>query len=121
MWIFDQSDGGIRLLHLKDGHKAPPTRLRFHDLLGEWVLSAGLDSSMRSFSTVADILHRNLGTAHKNQKKAKRLGSQKAGNKLRPIVDFSSGSIYLYIPQIYIWSHYFLTANLFLFSFRAHS
>lgn len=92
MWIFDQSDGGMRLLHLKEGHKAPPTRLRFHDLLGEWILSAGLDSSMRSFSTVADILHRNLGTAHKNQKKAKRLGSQK-GNKLSPITDFSSEPI----------------------------
>ena len=100
MWIFDQSDGGIRLLHLKEGHKAPPTRLRFHDLLGEWILSAGLDSSMRSFSTVADILHRNLGTAHKNQKKAKRLGSQKAGNKLSPIIDFSSGWCFIITFQI---------------------
>ena len=91
MWIFDQSDGGMRLLRVKEGHKAPPTRLRFHDVLGEWILSAGLDSSMRTFSTVADLLHRNLGTAHNNQKKAKRVGSEKAGIKLPPIIDFSSG------------------------------
>ncbi len=91
MWIFDQSDGGVRLLRDRTGHKAPPVRLRFHDLLGEWVLSAGLDSSIRAFSTVADLLHRNLGTAHQNQNKARRVGSDKAGSKLPPIVDFSSG------------------------------
>lgn len=91
MWIFDQSDGGIRLLHVKDGHKAPPTRLRFHDPLGEWVLSAGLDSSLRAFSTVADLLNRNLGTAHRNQNKARRVGSKKAHDKLPPICDFFSG------------------------------
>ena len=60
-------------------------------VLGEWVLSAGLDSSIRAFSTVADLLHRNLGTAHQNQNKARRVGSDKAGSKLPPIVDFSSG------------------------------
>ncbi len=91
MWIFDQSDGGVRQLRDRGGHKAPPIRLRFHDLLGEWILSAGLDSSLRAFSTVADLLHKNLGTAHYNQKKAKRLGPEKAGPKMPAIFDFSSG------------------------------
>ena len=91
MWIFDQSDGGVRLLRDRSGHKEPPVRLRFHDALGEWILSSGLDSAMRSFSTVADLLHRNLGTAHQNQKKARRVGPEKAGGKLPPIVEFASG------------------------------
>lgn len=81
----------MRLLHDREGHKAPPVRLRFHDLLGEWILSAGLDSSLRTFSTVADLLNRNLGTAHYNQKKARKVGPQKAGPKMPPIAHFSSG------------------------------
>lgn len=93
MWIFDGSDGGMRLLHLKDGHKAPPIRLRFHDELGEWVLSSGLDSSLRAFSTVADLLNRNLGTAHHNQNKARRLGQQATQHDVMPpICEFASGS-----------------------------
>ncbi|XP_046440161.1 WD repeat-containing protein 36-like [Daphnia pulex] len=93
MWIFDQSDGGVRLLRDRGGHKAPPIRLRFHDLLGEWILSTGLDSSLRTFSTVADLLHRNLGTAHYNQKKARRVGLEKAGPKMPPITNFASDSV----------------------------
>ncbi len=93
MWIFDQSDGGVRLLRDRGGHKAPPIRLRFHDLLGEWILSTGLDSSLRTFSTVADLLHRNLGTAHYNQKKARRVGLEKAGPKMPPITNFASGKV----------------------------
>lgn len=96
MWIFDQSDGGVRLLREKTGHKSPPLRIRFHDNLGEWILSAGLDSSLRAFSTVADILHRNLGTAHRNQNKARRVGSEKAGGKLPAIFDFASGRDFQY-------------------------
>lgn len=93
MWIFDQSDGGVRLLRERGGHKAPPIRLRFHDQLGEWILSTGLDSSLRAFSTVADLLHRNLGTAHYNQKKARRVGLEKAGPKMPPIITFASESV----------------------------
>lgn len=81
----------MRLHREKEGHKAPPIKVRFHDHLGEWILSAGLDSSLRAFSTVADLLNRNLGTAHYNQKKAKKIGSSKAGSKMPPIVAFSSG------------------------------
>ena len=109
MWIFDQSDGGVRQLRDRSGHKAPPIRLRFFDLLGEWILSAGLDSSLRAFSTVADLLHRNLGTAHYNQKKARKVGSEKAGSKMPPIVDFSSGRIgfcvkmYFLLPKFSIF------------------
>jgi U3 small nucleolar RNA-associated protein 21 len=100
MWIFDQSDGGVRLLREQAGHKAPPIRLRFHDLLGEWILSSGLDSSLRTFSTVADLLNRNLGTAHYNQKKARRVGLEKAGPKMPPIMNFASGMIEIH--QIFL-------------------
>ncbi|XP_067941794.1 WD repeat-containing protein 36-like isoform X2 [Watersipora subatra] len=31
VWIFDQSDGGARLLHRRQGHSAPVSHLRFYD------------------------------------------------------------------------------------------
>ena len=108
MWIFDKSDGSMRLHRDKEGHKAPPIKLRFHDPLGEWILSAGLDSSLRAFSTVADLLHKNLGMAHYNQKKAKKVGPAKAGDKMPPIMTFSSGKI----PKNY---SYCLKRNEYLF------
>lgn len=31
VWIFDQSDGSARLLHRRQGHSGPVTRVRFYD------------------------------------------------------------------------------------------
>ena len=31
VWIFDQSDGGARLLHRRQGHAAPVSQIRFYD------------------------------------------------------------------------------------------
>ena len=31
VWIFDQSDGGARLLHRRQGHSAPVSHVRFYD------------------------------------------------------------------------------------------
>jgi U3 small nucleolar RNA-associated protein 21 len=39
--VFDQPDGGGRLLRERSGHSAPPTRVRFHGNNGQTVLSAG--------------------------------------------------------------------------------
>ena len=50
-WIFDMPDGGGRLLKLREGHAEPPTKIRFYGSLGNNILSASEDSSLRSFST----------------------------------------------------------------------
>ena len=62
-WIFDMSDGGGRELRKREGHEAPPARVRYYGGRGESIVSAGQDSSLRVFSTVADILHKSLGHA----------------------------------------------------------
>ena len=71
-WIFDLPDGGGRLLRLKEGHSAPPTKIRFYGGLGQNVLSAGEDSSLRSFSTVTDLLNKSFGVASFNRKASKK-------------------------------------------------
>ncbi|MCL4119134.1 UNVERIFIED_CONTAM: hypothetical protein GTU68_064212 [Idotea baltica] len=68
IWIFDMPDGGARLLNIRDGHSAPPLMARFHGSLGDQILAAGEDSSLRVFSTVTDILNKNLGQASYNRK-----------------------------------------------------
>ena len=72
MWIFDLPDGGARLLKIQDGHSAPPLFARFHGSLGDSILSAGEDSSMRLFSTVTDIVNRSLGRASYVRKLSKK-------------------------------------------------
>lgn len=72
MWIFDLPDGGARLLKIRDGHSAPPLFARFHGSLGDSILSAGEDSSLRLFSTVTDILNKSLGRASYNRKVSKK-------------------------------------------------
>ncbi|ELT99075.1 hypothetical protein CAPTEDRAFT_181222, partial [Capitella teleta] len=54
VWIFDLPDGGGRLLRMRSGHSAPPNKVRFHGKDGLNVLSAGQDSTLRSFSTDHD-------------------------------------------------------------------
>uniref|UniRef100_A0A915HDN8 Small-subunit processome Utp21 domain-containing protein n=1 Tax=Romanomermis culicivorax TaxID=13658 RepID=A0A915HDN8_ROMCU len=63
MWIFDRADGQARLLHLRDGHKLPPNFIRFNNPDGSYILSAGLDGTVKAFHTRKDHLHKNLGSA----------------------------------------------------------
>ncbi|UYV82624.1 WDR36 [Cordylochernes scorpioides] len=73
MWLFDMPDGSGRLLSHRSGHALPPTRVRFYDGYGQFVLSADLASTLHMFSTVADNLHKCLGQALFNKKAAKRM------------------------------------------------
>ena len=88
-WIFDMSDGGGRLLRKREGHAAPPGRVRYYGGSGEALLSAGLDSSFRVFSTVTDILHRSLGHASWNRKVSKKHNVTEDPMRMPPIVDFT--------------------------------
>ena len=60
MWIFDQSDGSARLLKSRCGHGAPPTKVCFCTKGGQGILSAGLDCSLRLFTTVKDSSAKEL-------------------------------------------------------------
>lgn len=90
IWIFDQSDGSGRLLKQREGHSASPTKIRFHGASGNNILSAGLDSTLRSFSTKGDNLNKNLGQASYNRKITKKKGLLNDPLKLPPITDFTS-------------------------------
>ncbi|XP_029158137.1 WD repeat-containing protein 36 [Nylanderia fulva] len=74
MWIFDMSDGGGRLLKIREGHIEPPTIVRFYGNDGNYLLTAGGDSSLRLFSTVTEILNKSLGRASFNRKASKKKG-----------------------------------------------
>lgn len=41
VWIFDQPDGGGRLLRQRSGHSAPPNKVQHYDNNGKNILSAG--------------------------------------------------------------------------------
>ncbi|XP_054708031.1 WD repeat-containing protein 36-like [Uloborus diversus] len=90
MWIFDLPDEGGRLLRLREGHSSPPLKIRFYGSNGKQILSAGLDSTLRSFSTEADNLNKSLGQASFLRKAAKKKGVANDTRKMSPVVDFCS-------------------------------
>eukprot|EP00045_Choanoeca_perplexa_P015567 m.197790 g.197790 ORF g.197790 m.197790 type:complete len:898 (+) comp17026_c0_seq4:772-3465(+) len=53
LFAFDSADGTGRLLRHREGHSAPPTKLRFYNDQFEF-LSAGSDHSLRMFSVLKD-------------------------------------------------------------------
>merc|ERR1712025_249238 len=89
-WIFDTSDGGGRLLRQREGHSHPPTRGRYYGAAGHNILSAGQDSSFRVFSTVADLLNKNLGHASFNRKLSKKHRVTEDPVRMPPIIDFTT-------------------------------
>ena len=107
-WIFDMPDGGGRLLRLREGHSEPPTKIRFYGGLGDTLLSASEDSTLRSFSTITDALNKSFGVASYNRKLQKKKGKKSqaikyssiseedeysCGLKMEPIIDFTTDTI----------------------------
>ncbi|XP_014470941.1 PREDICTED: WD repeat-containing protein 36 [Dinoponera quadriceps] len=93
LWIFDSTAGAGRLLRIREGHGEPPTLVRFYGNDGNYLLTAGSDSSLRLFSTVTEILNRSLGRASFNRKSSKRRSRLVEDPLLMPpIVDFSAGT-----------------------------
>lgn len=89
VWCFDQTDLTGRILYQREGHRLPPTRIRFHGSKGQYILSAGCDSTLRMFSIYSERLNRNLGTASFQRKSAKRHGIQNDPYKMPPITEFT--------------------------------
>lgn len=117
MWIFDMPDGGARLLHVREGHSAPPSYVRFHGSNGHNLLSAGGDSSLRIFSTITETFNKSLGQASYNRKlsKKKRKGLEDP-LKMPPIVQFTSettrekewdniAAVHLGLATVTTWSY----------------
>ena len=90
MWIFDQEDGSARLLRARNGHSAPPSKVRYYST--HTILSAGLDRSFRIFSTIQDQQSRELSQGHIT-KKAKHLHVQEQDVKLPPVLDFAAAPL----------------------------
>lgn len=90
VWIFDMSDGSARLLRQRHGHSLPPTRIRFHGVNGENILSAGLDSCLMSFSTDHDRKNKSLGRASFNKIETRKSGLKLDQHMMPPIVEFDS-------------------------------
>ncbi|KAL6074501.1 putative u3 small nucleolar rna-associated protein 21 [Balamuthia mandrillaris] len=92
MWLFDQPYAEPRLLRERSGHKSPPTKVRFYGDSGYYLLSCGVDRSLRFFCTVQDARSQEFSQGH-IQKKAKRMRVSEESLKLRPIVDFAASSV----------------------------
>lgn len=90
VWSFSDYEEQGRLLHEREGHSDPPTCTKFYGPKGNHILSSGMDSSLRCFSTLSERMNRNFGYASYNRKYAKKVGVKKDPNKMPPIVSFSS-------------------------------
>ncbi|GBO03609.1 WD repeat-containing protein 36, partial [Araneus ventricosus] len=90
MRTFDMPDDGGRLLRLREGHSSLPTKVWFFGVNGKNILSAGQDSTLRSFSTEADNLDKSLGQASFNWKAAKRKRVKHDTKQMLPILDLCS-------------------------------
>ncbi|KAF5270441.1 hypothetical protein FQR65_LT05629 [Abscondita terminalis] len=74
LWIFDMTDGGARLLRIREGHSTPPQFIRFHGANGHNILSSGADSTLRIFNTQTEQFNKSLGKASYNRKSSKKRG-----------------------------------------------
>ncbi|ESO94510.1 hypothetical protein LOTGIDRAFT_215492 [Lottia gigantea] len=92
VWIFDMPDGSGRLLRLREGHSAPPNKVLHYDNKGHNILSAGQDSTLRSFSTIHDKHNKNLGRASFDKAASKHSGLKKDQYMMPPITDFTAES-----------------------------
>ena len=92
VWIMDGAESKPRRLVSKEGHEAPPNRVRFYGDDGGNILSAGGDSRLRSFSLVTELLNCSLGRASYNAKLAKKVGVSRDANVMPPIVEFAAES-----------------------------
>ncbi|KAM7362233.1 WD repeat-containing protein 36 [Cochliomyia hominivorax] len=91
LWIFDMTDGGARLLRIREGHNAPPLCIRYHGSNGKTILSSGEDSSLRAFSVVSETLNKSLGKASYNKKASKKKNRfQKDNHRMPPIIEFTT-------------------------------
>ncbi|OQR91426.1 hypothetical protein THRCLA_09001 [Thraustotheca clavata] len=97
IWIFDQMDSSARLLKLRAGHKAPPTKIRYYgnDVIRKQdgticqILSAGQDRSFRLFHTAREQQSQELSQGPLF-KRPRKLNVPSEDIKLPPILNFAA-------------------------------
>ncbi|CAJ0829013.1 9830_t:CDS:10 [Entrophospora sp. SA101] len=114
-WIFDEIEGIIpRLLKSRSGHHAPPTKIQYYDSRGQFILSAGSDKSLRTFSIQRDEQSVELSQGSL-LKKSKQQKTNIDNLKLPQIIDFSACeakqkewdhiiTCHINHPKAYTWS-----------------
>lgn len=91
LWIFDMTDGGARLLRIREGHAATPNYVRFHGANGHNILSASGDSTIRIYNTQTEMFNKSLGKASYNRRVSKKRGRAADDPlKMPPIIEFTS-------------------------------
>ncbi|XP_072399181.1 WD repeat-containing protein 36 [Diabrotica undecimpunctata] len=91
LWIFDMTDGGARLLRIREGHSSAPSLIRFHGANGHNILSCAGDSTLRIFNTQTEQFNKSLGKASYNRKISKKRGrAVEDPLKMPPIIQFTS-------------------------------
>ena len=101
MWVFDAADGSARLLKSREGHTAPPRRIRYYgditeasmgmgaDAAGCQILSAGSDRALRVFNTARDSQSTEMSQGPL-LKKARKMHVRPEDLKLKPILAFAA-------------------------------
>ena len=90
-WMFDSLDGVPRLFRSRSGHHAPPTFIRYYDVEGKYLLSAGSDKSLRLFCTYRDEQNVELSQGSV-ERKAKMQNCSMDDIRLSQIVRFASST-----------------------------
>ncbi|XP_064607186.1 WD repeat-containing protein 36-like [Liolophura sinensis] len=90
VWIFDLPDEGGRLLRQRAGHSAPPSKLCYYGDKGQTILSAGQDSTLRSFSTVHEKHSKSLGRASYNKSNSKKSGLKNDRHRMPSVVELAA-------------------------------
>ncbi|EGD76204.1 hypothetical protein PTSG_00909 [Salpingoeca rosetta] len=91
LWVFDAADGGARILRSREGHSAPPTKIRYHGSSGHDMLSAARDRTLRYTCVIQDERSCELSQGSL-QSKANKQQRSVGSLRLPPIVDFDSES-----------------------------
>lgn len=117
LWIFDMTDGGARLLRIREGHAMSPISIRFHGSNGHNIISAGGDSTLRIFNTQTEQFNKSLGRASYNRKSSKKRGRLIDDPlTMPPIIQFTSETtrekewdniacVHQGLPMVTTWSY----------------
>ncbi|KAI8379183.1 Utp21 specific WD40 associated putative domain-containing protein [Radiomyces spectabilis] len=89
-WKFEKDNAVPHAFKQRSGHHAPPTKIRYYDENGRFILSAGRDQTLRAFSVYRDAQSFELSQGHL-AKKAKSKDLRMDELRLPLITDFDAG------------------------------
>ncbi|EEB05244.1 U3 snoRNP-associated protein Utp21 [Schizosaccharomyces japonicus yFS275] len=90
-WLFDSMDGAPRLLRLRAGHQAPPSKIDFYGPTVHSIISVSSDRSLRAISVFQDSQTTELSQGSITSK-ANKLSVRPDELKLPEIISFASSN-----------------------------